>query len=297
MPDMPTNQSLQKILLVLFSLLLGGSFFLSWVSWEQSLVSGKDFATGHFFEASESGYGLTNPFPEYAFANAAFWLVPVLAVITVILVITKKSFGLVPALAGSLALALATIFYLFTSGELHLPVPASLKAGFYISVIAAAGVIFLAWKRSALWKLLFIAAPLLITYFGYEKVKSAVMNEKVADTASLPADYSADALAFISEFVAGDSAANAKYREKTIELSGIATEVNATDTTATLSFADSTGSYVIFDFARDQVAAVKALQPGQAATVKGICSGGIYSDILGTETISFKYAVLVNNKK
>jgi hypothetical protein len=73
---------------------------------------------------------------------------------------------------------------------------------------------------------------------------------------------------------------------------GLVSELNATDSTATLSMADSTGSYVIFDFEKAAAKSVQSFQVGDRVKVKGVCSGSIYSDILETLTISFKQSII-----
>ena len=294
---MATESTLKKTTGMVSGLLLATAYFLSWVQWDGTTIAGSDFANGRFFAAAEKGYGLSNPFPEYAFANMAFWLIPILAVLSIVLIILKKSPGILAAMAGSLALALATIYYLFRAEELHQPIPGSMVIGYWVSVLSAILIILTSWSRQWLWKTLFIVAPVAITYIGYQQVKSAVMNEKVSDTTTLKTDYKTAALDFIQEFTASDSAANAKYREKTIELTGMVSEVTTSDSTATISFADSTGSYAIFDMDKGQVAEAKKITTGKTVTVKGVCSGGVYSDILGTETISFKHAIIIDPKK
>ena len=118
------------------------------------------------------------------------------------------------------------------------------------------------------------------------------MTETVDKTADLKVEYSLTSEELIKEFVANDSAANAKYRNKILKVSGSISEINSTDSTATLSFADSTGSYTIFDFEKEQVAAVKKLAEGNSVSIKALCSGGIFSELLGSETISFKHAII-----
>jgi hypothetical protein len=50
----------------------------------------------------------------------------------------------------------------------------------------------------------------------------------------------------------------------------------------------TTGSYAIFAFQQNHMAEAKALKPGDKVTIKGSCSDGVYSEILGTYFISFK---------
>jgi hypothetical protein len=64
------------------------------------------------------------------------------------------------------------------------------------------------------------------------------------------------------------------------------------DSTSTLKFADSTGSYLIFSFEKDQMSKVQLIKPETEVTVKGVCSGSIFSEILGTRSISFKRSTI-----
>ncbi|MEQ1677440.1 MAG: hypothetical protein ABL876_12105, partial [Chitinophagaceae bacterium] len=60
--------------------------------------------------------------------------------------------------------------------------------------------------------------------------------------------------------------------------------------------ADSTGSYAIFSFEKSMYEKAKAVQQGDQVSLKGVCSGSIYSEILGTTAISFKRATFNSNK-
>ena len=116
-----------------------------------------------------------------------------------------------------------------------------------------------------------------------------IFNDKYADTAKRKATYTVNALDFIKEFEKNDSLANKKYTEQIIAVKGTVSEIEAADTTANIKFVDSTsGSYIIFAFQQQHMAEAKQLKEGDKVTIKGSCSGGTYSEILGTEYISFK---------
>ncbi len=292
-----TKQGKSRLTVATLSgILLIAGFLLPWVKWDTARISGMDFPTNQFFTISENSYGLGNPFPEYAWLNHLFWIIPIAGLFILLLSLRKKSTGFVAIAAGCFTLALGLIYLLFSkelsSLDNTISIPASLQPGLYLALTGAIGAIFSAWPQKWIAKLLFLIAPVVITWLGFTSLKDTVMNEAIEDTAQRSADFSFEAIPFIAEFITSDSAANARYREKVIVLTGIATEINTTDSTATLTMADSTGSYVIFDFNKGEVDKVKAITPGNTASVKGICSGGIYSDIMETETISFKYAVI-----
>ena len=109
------------------------------------------------------------------------------------------------------------------------------------------------------------------------------------DTATLKAAYTVEAIPFIKEFEKDYKTANKKYAEKIIVVNGIVTTTEPADTTMNIKIADTTtGSYLIFAFQDQHMAKAKKLKPGENVLIKGSCSDGIYSDILGTYFISFK---------
>jgi len=120
-----------------------------------------------------------------------------------------------------------------------------------------------------------------------------VSSEKFSDTKERKAAYTVSAIDFIREFQQSHAAANQKYTDKIITVNGTVSEVEAADTTVNLKFIDTTtGSYAIFAFQQQHLAEAKAIKPGDSVSVKGSCSGGIYSEILGVESISFKRCTL-----
>ena len=122
-------------------------------------------------------------------------------------------------------------------------------------------------------------------------------TEKYADTKDVKADFSVEALAFIREFQQDNNAANAKYSDKIIDVRGMVSEVEAVDTTYNIKFVDTTsGSYTIFAFQQQHIDEAKTVKVGDQVTIKGSCSGGIYSDILEATSISFKRSTLSDSK-
>ena len=118
-------------------------------------------------------------------------------------------------------------------------------------------------------------------------------TDKYGDTKNIKADYTVEANAFIKEFVENDSAANKKYTDKIVTLTGTVSEIEAADTTLNIKFIDTTtGSYAIFAFQQQHLAEAKSVKPGDRISVKGSCSGGIYSEILEATSISFKRSTL-----
>jgi hypothetical protein len=116
-----------------------------------------------------------------------------------------------------------------------------------------------------------------------------VATDTFADTSNRRAAFKVSAQEFIVEFNTNDTAANKKYTDKIVTVSGRVAAVEPADTTVNIKFIDSTsGSYAIFAFQEQHLAEAKAVKPGDSISIKGSCSGGIFSSILGYHSISFK---------
>lgn len=114
------------------------------------------------------------------------------------------------------------------------------------------------------------------------------------DTATLEVDYTVEAIPFIKEFEKDYQAANKKYAEKIIAVKGNVTATEPADTTMNVKMTDTTtGSYLIFAFQDQDMAEAKELKEGDSVVIKGSCSDGVYSEILGTYFISFKRSTVI----
>lgn len=291
-----TNNS-SKLIHAIAGLALLAGFFLPWVNWKQTPLSGYFLPSGKFFEISGTEFGLSNPMPQTAFSFLVFWLIPVLAIIAVALNLSGKKAGWPSLIAGALSLSLVATFYLFTKTLSDLGVPYDFRPNLYITFIAAISLILSVfppnnWLKKAAWILI---GPLFV-YVGFILVNKMVMNETREETANLKTDFTISAPALLNEFLANDSAANKKYREKIIEISGNATDVEVLkDSTVNIKFADSTGSYIVLPLEKKYFETTRSLKAGDPIDAKGSCSGSIRSEILGTTSISFKFVTY--NKK
>jgi len=145
-------------------------------------------------------------------------------------------------------------------------------------------------KTGSLKKTLIAVLALIIIAAG---IYWYVASEKFADTAKRKSAYTVKALDFIKEFLQNDSLANKKYANKIITIIGIVSGIESADTTINIKFVDTTtGSYAIFAFQEQHLNEAKTLKAGDDISIKGSCSGSIYSDILGTEVITFKRCAL-----
>jgi predicted anti-sigma-YlaC factor YlaD len=296
MTTISNNNKFSKWLPYIFGTGLLISFFLPWVSWDGNSVSGYDMPGGNFFSLSETKFGLGNPFPELSFAFNIFWLIPALSLLVAVLIFLHKKTVWPAFITGVLSLSLLTIFFLFTKQDLAVETNSFhvLKTGGYIAAISAIGLILTtipspAWYTKAG---LIILGPL-FAFCTHMIIEKKIMGETHKDTKSVKSDYTITAIDLIHEFAENDSAANKKYREKIVSVNGAASDVETkSDSTVNIKFTDSTGSYIIFSLDKSQYDKVKNIKPGDAVSLKGSCSGSVYSDILSTTAISFKRSIL-----
>lgn len=135
----------------------------------------------------------------------------------------------------------------------------------------------------------FILVLALAGIYGY------IATEKFADTKDRESDFTVNAISFIREFHENHKTANGKYADKIITVNGIVSEIEAADTTFNIKFIDdSSGSYIIFAFQSQHANEARSVKKGDSISIKGSCSGGIYSDILEATSVSFKRSTLIN---
>lgn len=286
---------------LLFGVAVAVCFFLPWVSWDGITVKGAAMATGDFFKTSESKFGLANPFPQLRFSFYIFGLIPVLAAFPAIFVLLKKKTIPYSFMAGAMSLALLTVFILFTNTLIDLGVGKNvwgmLKPAAYIHGLSAIGLIITAFPvKTMLPKIIWLLAGPVIAYSGYKLGEKYIMSETHTATEQVKADYTLGAIELIKEFATNDTTTNKKYLDKMLVVNGHVTEVEIlADSTSIIKFADSSGSYAIFSLEKNQLDNVKNIKPGDGVSIKGVCSGSIFSEILGTTSISFKRAAM--NKK
>jgi tRNA_anti-like len=282
----------------LFAILTFISFFLPWVNWDGFTVTGSGLPAGTFFETAEKTGGPSNPFPQFSLGLYIFWLVPVLAALSVVLIVLKKHKAIVSFLTAGLGLALVTVYILFSATLLDLGIGSSLTSmlqpALYLHIIAATGLVITATgpKHFGVKLAWFLAGPLL-AFGGYSIGEYFIMNETYVATRDVKTDYTINAADLLKEFAGNDTATNKKYLDKTLLVKGNVAAVKiATDSSSTLQFEDSTGSYIIFSLEKNEWNQVKNIKAGDAVSLKGVCSGSIFSEILGTTSVTFKRATL-----
>lgn len=290
-----------KAMASLSALLFVGSC-MQWVVWETEKVSGYHFATGQFFTTAKTLFNIDNPVPELAVLNNIFWLIPVLALATVLLEVFKKKNSWLTTLTGILTLSLATVFVLFTDLLVTMGYVKSLSAAllpfFYLSVFCAILLIILSLRHNIFLLVIALLIGPFATWAGFAFVTNQEMNKTFEGTESLKPDYTVNALDLIREVTANDTAGIKKYSGKIVEVNGIITNIeNANDSTINIQMADTTGSYIVFPFYNKTLAQVKTLKDGDSVSIKGAFSGSMYSEILETTIINFERNTLNKQNK
>lgn len=270
------------------------SYFLPWVVWGNSKVSGYALATGDFFKASETQLDLANPFPKLSFTFFIFWLIPVLATTIIFLTVTQKKTGLLPFITGALSLSLITLYILFTDFGTGKNVFGLMTASIWVHLLAAICLVLFSSNGALLKKTAWLIVGPVFVFVSFKLTEKYIMNETHKETIDVKADYTIDADDLIKEFISNDTSSNKKYREKVLVVNGNASAIDIlADSTSTIKFADnSTGSFAIFSLEKGELEKIKNIKAGDAVSVKGVCSGSIFSEILGTTSISFKRSTL-----
>ena len=150
-------------------------------------------------------------------------------------------------------------------------------------------------KRMKPWIKIILTTALLLLIGGGIAVW-LIFTEKFSDTSDRTAEFTVNAMDFIREFEKNDSSANIKYADKIIVVNGRVSQMEAADTTINIKMIDTiSGSHIIFAFQQQHLQEAKQLKEGDSVSIKGSCSGGVYSEILETHKIDFKRSAI--NKK
>jgi hypothetical protein len=138
-----------------------------------------------------------------------------------------------------------------------------------------------------------ILAALLTLVVVFAGIYWYVATDKFADTKDRQAAYTVDAIPFIREFEKEQVNANKKYKDKIITVNGTVSEIEAADTTMNIKIMDTeSGSFIIFAFQEQHLSEPKTVKVGDAVSIKGSFSAGIFSDILEVVKIDFKRSTL-----
>ncbi len=125
-----------------------------------------------------------------------------------------------------------------------------------------------------------------------------LFSMKFEDTNDVKADFEINSLDLIKEFQLNDSIANAKYTEKILTVNGVVSESEKADSSINIKMTDDeSGSYIIFSFQKSEDNKLMSVNAGDMLSIKGSCSGAIYSEILNAYSVSLKRCILLNPKK
>ena len=138
------------------------------------------------------------------------------------------------------------------------------------------------------------------TYFAFSAVSNQaqkkILDEQFESTENSKSDHALTATALLSVFIANDTASNSKYKDKVIEVSGIVSEAAlAADSIGTIRIQDSIGNFATFTMEKSQFEKMKNVKAGDTLNLKGVFSGSIFSEILGTTQINFIRTVINKN--
>ncbi|MBI3139104.1 MAG: hypothetical protein HYZ15_11000 [Sphingobacteriales bacterium] len=293
-----TTQPAKNSLHLLSAALLLVSFFLPWVKWEDSPLSGMALPDGSFFATSADKFGLENPYPQFSFSFYLFWLIPVLVILAAWGYTRGKKTALIAAAAGALNLSLVTVYIVFSNTLLDLGVGKSLtgllQPSLYLSAAAAVLFIWSSRPGHGISKVAWILIGPALAFSSYRFIKNQLETSTFSNTASSKAEYTVNAVDLIREFAGNDSAANKKYTDKILLVKGRVAELEPADSSLNVKFIDSlSGSYAIFDFQAEDVAEAKKLAVGDSVSIKASCSGGIFSRLRKATVITFKRSALL----
>jgi hypothetical protein len=118
-------------------------------------------------------------------------------------------------------------------------------------------------------------------------------TDRFADTKNRKSAYELGAQEMISEFEKDMAVANGKYSGKIITVTGIVSEIERADTTMNILFKDTiSGSYAIFTFQQQHQEEAKTVKPGDSISIKGACSGAVFSPRRQITSIAFQRSTL-----
>ncbi len=119
-------------------------------------------------------------------------------------------------------------------------------------------------------------------------------NRTHKDTADLEPDYSLSATNLIQEFETGEQAANKKYWDKIIEVDGVVKDISKDDKGFYSVVLGDTASMSSVRCSLDSVHNVEAavFKKGSTASLRGICTGFNADELLGSDVILVRCAVI-----
>ena len=100
------------------------------------------------------------------------------------------------------------------------------------------------------------------------------------DTATMEAAYSMPAPDLVKAFQDDENKANQQYNDKVINVRGTVVKVEHNDSTQTVQLDGQAMGGVICQFEATHGSELKALQPGQPVSIRGVCTGMLMDVVL-----------------
>jgi hypothetical protein len=109
-----------------------------------------------------------------------------------------------------------------------------------------------------------------------------LFNKKPADVRTLTPKFELTAAILVSEYSDNETAANAKYLDKVIEVKGKVADIKIEPGGQATVFLDSGNplASVTCSFYNDELASVKKIQKGDEVKIKGMCTGILMDVVL-----------------
>ena len=123
----------------------------------------------------------------------------------------------------------------------------------------------------------------MIVVFAIAGYALYLFNKKPPDVRNLPAEYNTTAVALLEDFNKDEPAANKKYLDKVIVVSGKLSEVKIDSSTGQATAILDTGdpmAAITCSFYDEEAGSLKNLKAGEEIVVKGKCTGKLMDVIL-----------------
>lgn len=119
---------------------------------------------------------------------------------------------------------------------------------------------------------------LLLLIGGFVAYK--MYNKPHVDVANAAADISLKAVSVVAEFTSDETAANKKYLDKVVQVSGEIVSITSENETTIIALQGNDFGNVLCYLSASAKATVNTLQEGEQVVVKGICTGFLLDVVL-----------------
>ncbi len=132
-------------------------------------------------------------------------------------------------------------------------------------------------KKSILLITLIVVA--IIAWYSYTQY-----NRKNVDITTKKTEHNIDALSLIAAFEKDTASSSKKYIDKIVEVTGTIKKIEAEEAPAVLFLGDSNQmSAIVCSMDSVYATTYSSLKKGTKITIKGICNGYQYDELLGTD--------------